>query len=52
MSKNTSASAFRKIDVDQYNEDNYTEEDQTELSSPDIGPDEKEVSSLLSQYPF
>nr|SVE73916.1 EOG090X0HLA [Daphnia atkinsoni] len=27
MAKNTSSSAFRKIDVDQYNEDNYKEDD-------------------------
>lgn len=30
MAKNTSSSAFRKIDVDQYNEDNF-KEDEDEL---------------------
>lgn len=49
MAKNTSSSAFRKLDVDQYNEDQYGEEEQTELQSPSVGPDESEVTSLLNQ---
>ncbi|XP_046403492.1 actin-related protein 2/3 complex subunit 5-A [Ischnura elegans] len=49
MAKNTSSSAFRKIDVDQYNEDNYREEDQGELQSPSVGPDEAEVTAMLNQ---
>ncbi|XP_026293023.1 actin-related protein 2/3 complex subunit 5-B [Frankliniella occidentalis] len=49
MSINTSSSAFRKIDVDQYNEDNFGDEDQGELQSPPVGPDESEVTSLLNQ---
>ncbi|KAE8744282.1 hypothetical protein FOCC_FOCC009097 [Frankliniella occidentalis] len=52
MSINTSSSAFRKIDVDQYNEDNFGDEDQGELQSPPVGPDESEVTSLLNQYPL
>lgn len=52
MSKNTANSAFRKIDVDQYNEDNYREEDGAEANSPPIGPDDKEITNLLIQYPF
>lgn len=52
MAKNTSSSAFRKLDVDQYNEDQFGEEEQTELQSPSVGPDESEVTSLLNQYPF
>lgn len=52
MAKNTSSSAFRKIDVDQYNEDNYREEEQIELQAPPIGPDESEVVTLMNQYPF
>uniref|UniRef100_A0A1L8E5G9 Actin-related protein 2/3 complex subunit 5 n=1 Tax=Nyssomyia neivai TaxID=330878 RepID=A0A1L8E5G9_9DIPT len=46
MAKNTSSSAFRKIDVDQYNEDNFREDD------PDFGglggPDENEITSLMN----
>ena len=50
MAKNTSSSAFRKIDVDQYNEDNFKEDD-NDLGGP-VGPDENEITSLLNQYPF
>lgn len=50
MAKNTSSSAFRKIDIDQYNEDNF-KEDEAEQSVP-TGPDEGEVCALLNQYPF
>ncbi|XP_050361544.1 actin-related protein 2/3 complex subunit 5-B [Nymphalis io] len=44
MAKNTSSSAFRKIDIDQYNEDNF-KEDESEQSIP-TGPDEGEVCAL------
>lgn len=50
MAKNTSSSAFRKIDVDQYSEDNF-KEDETD-SGGQVGPDENEVNSLLQKYPF
>ncbi|XP_046735958.1 actin-related protein 2/3 complex subunit 5 [Diprion similis] len=46
MSKNTSSSAFRKIDVDQYNEDNFKEE---EGDGGTAGPDEMEIITLLGQ---
>lgn len=52
MSKNTANSAFRKIDVDQYNEDSYREDEVGESQSPPIGPDENEITNLLNQYPF
>ncbi|XP_073941717.1 actin-related protein 2/3 complex, subunit 5 [Choristoneura fumiferana] len=47
MAKNTSSSAFRKIDIDQYNEDNFRE-DEAEQAMP-TGPDEGEVCALLNQ---
>lgn len=50
MAKNTSSSAFRKIDVDQYCEDNFKEEE-ADQGGP-TGPDENEVISLLNKYPF
>lgn len=49
MSKNTESSAFRKIDIDQYNEDNYKEEEGLDAQSPPAGPDEQEVNQLLNQ---
>jgi actin related protein 2/3 complex subunit 5 len=49
MAKNTGNTAFRKIDVDQYDEENYKEEEQGEAQSPPGGPDENEISSLLNQ---
>ncbi|CAG9771748.1 unnamed protein product [Ceutorhynchus assimilis] len=50
MAKNTFSSAFRKIDVDQYCEDNY-KEDEVDQVGPQ-GPDENDVKNLLSKYPF
>ncbi|XP_065164884.1 actin-related protein 2/3 complex subunit 5-C [Atheta coriaria] len=47
MAKNTSSSAFRKIDVDQYCEDNF-KEDETDLGGP-TGPDENEILNLLNK---
>lgn len=49
MAKNTFSSAFRKIDVDQYCEDNFKED---ETDSGSVGPDENEVNNLLQKYPF
>lgn len=46
MAKNTSSYAFRKIDVDQYNEDNFKEE---EADGGTAGPDENEIITLLGQ---
>lgn len=52
MAKNTRNTEFRKIDVDQYDEEKYKEEDQGETQSPTTGPSEGEVSTLLNSYPF
>lgn len=50
MAKNTSSSAFRKIDIDQYNEDNYKEDEAPDAqSNAQAGPDEQEVNHLLNQ---
>lgn len=46
MAKNTSSSAFRKIDVDQYNEDNFKED---EADSAVAQLDENEITTLLTQ---
>lgn len=47
MAKNTSSNAFRKIDVDQYNEDNFREDDGVDSAA--AGPDENEITSLLTK---
>lgn len=52
MAKNTSSSAFRKIDVDQYNEDNFEEDDVDAGVTDGVGVDENEITKLLAQYPF
>ncbi|KAF0286906.1 Actin-related protein 2/3 complex subunit 5 [Amphibalanus amphitrite] len=46
MAKNTANHAFRKIDVDQYNEDLYREEEAGDAAS--TGPDEAQLQQLLS----
>lgn len=46
MAKNTSSSAFRKIDVDAYNEDNFKDDDTVQEK---LGPDENQVTNLLNQ---
>ncbi|EDW03292.1 actin-related protein 2/3 complex subunit 5-A [Drosophila grimshawi] len=47
MAKNTSSNAFRKIDVDQYNEDNFREDEGADSAA--VGPDETEITSLLTK---
>lgn len=48
MAKNTGASRFRKVDVDQFDEDKYKEDDDSEQTT-DVGPNESEVNALLTQ---
>ena len=48
MSKNTASNAFRKIDVDQFNEDNFKDEE-TPQDAGFAGVNESEVSNLLSK---
>ncbi|XP_033732586.1 actin-related protein 2/3 complex subunit 5-A-like [Pecten maximus] len=47
MSKNTGASKFRKVNVDQFDEDQYIDDEDDQEA--DIGPNEGEVNALLAQ---
>uniref|UniRef100_A0A0B7BTN2 Actin-related protein 2/3 complex subunit 5 n=1 Tax=Arion vulgaris TaxID=1028688 RepID=A0A0B7BTN2_9EUPU len=47
MAKNTGSSKFRKVDVDQYDEDRY--EDDINDAVVEQGPNENEVNSLLQR---
>lgn len=48
MAKNTSSSAFRKINVDQYNEDNFKEDEIDSNGTTYTGPDDAEITKLLN----
>jgi len=48
MAKNTSSSAFRRVDVDQYTEGKYEEDALTDDSVN--GPNDMEIQTMLTQY--
>jgi len=47
MSKNTGAKGFRKVDVDQFDEDRFVDQEEDDLGEQ--GPNEAEVNSLLTK---
>lgn len=49
MAKNTFSNAFRKIDVDQYNEDNFKEDENADNANNLSSFDENEVNNLLRE---
>lgn len=49
MAKNTSSTAFRKIDVDEFNEDNYKDEIVEEQINANLTINESEINSLMMQ---
>ncbi|KAK3087725.1 hypothetical protein FSP39_009677 [Pinctada imbricata] len=50
MSKNTGSSKFRKVNVDEYDEEKFQEADEADNGVQ--GPNESEVVGFLNQYPF
>ena len=47
MSKNTSSNAFRKIDVDQFNEDNFKDEEGISANAGGVSPGSEAIAGLL-----
>jgi len=51
MSKASVSTKFRRVDVDEIDENQFCDEQSEDVSSSS-GPDEGEVNSLLASYPL
>ena len=49
MSKNTASNKFRKVNVDDFDPENFKDDT---VEGEEQGPNESEVNSFLTQYPF
>lgn len=47
MAKNTGASKFRKVNVDEYDEENFQDNEDSDVGV--VGPNENEVTNFLNQ---
>ena len=52
MAKNTGASKFRKVDVDQFDDDKFVDDSEIDADGGAQGANDAEVNNLLAQYPL
>ncbi|XP_073872685.1 actin-related protein 2/3 complex subunit 5-like protein isoform X2 [Macaca fascicularis] len=53
MARNTLSSRFRRVDIDEFDENKFVDEqEEAAAAAAEPGPDPSEVDGLLRQYPF
>lgn len=53
MARNTLSSRFRRVDIDEFDENKFVDEqEEAAAAAGEPGPDPNEVDGLLRQYPF
>lgn len=52
MARNTLSSRFRRVDIDEFDENKFVDEqEEAAAAAAEPGPDPSEVDGLLRQYP-
>lgn len=53
MARNTLSSRFRRVDIDEFDENKFVDEqEEAAAAAAEPGPDPSEVDGLLRQYPY